>query len=70
MFRIIGAVTVIGALAAGALYATGYWDGSASVAVTSKGKQALNSGIQSVQSGLSDGLEHLKVDDVSAEVGE
>lgn len=52
MLRFIGAVVVASALVGGFLYFGGYVDGSASAAVTNKGREALNSGVTAVQDGL------------------
>jgi len=62
MLRFIGAVTVVLGLVGGTLYFGGYWDGKAEVKATAKGRQALNDGVSAVQSGVTKGLDHLKVE--------
>ena len=62
MFRVIGIAVVAAVLAGGVLYFNGYWDGDAKVEMTSKGKQALNDGLDAVQSGVTKGIDHLKAD--------
>lgn len=62
MFRFIGIVAVVAALAGGFLYFGGYLDGDASVSVTNKGRQAFNTGVTVVQDGVNGGLDKLKTE--------
>jgi hypothetical protein len=57
MFKVIGAITVMGGLAFGVAYFNGYIVGQADVQVTDKGRQAASDGLHEVQSGISKGLD-------------
>ena len=56
MLKVIGAITLVGALGFGAAYYGGYVEGDAAVKVTPKGRQAAADGIHEVQNGISKGL--------------
>lgn len=60
MFRFIGIVVVSLALVGGVLYFNDFWDGKASFRVTPKGRQMLNSSLDSVKDGINSGLDKLK----------